>query len=77
VNNLDKEKINKKTALGALVLVSVLALAFAGLWYLAEYIKETQSVKSPDDTITVSLKIISNDDWSIEDLDIETKNNTV
>lgn len=72
---MDKKK--KKTAIEALVLIVVLAVAFLGLWYLAEFIKGEQEVESPINEITVSLRIVKEEQWTIEYFEIETNNNTV
>ena len=55
----------------------VLAVAFSGLWFLAEFIKDEQEVESPIKEITVSLRIAYEDEWTIEYPEIETNNNTV
>lgn len=73
---MKKENDNKKTALQAVALVVVLALAFAGLWFLAEHLKEKDEVESLDDPIEVSL-IIEGHGWTMEYLDVPTLNNTV
>jgi hypothetical protein len=71
------EEDRRKTVLQAMALISVLALAFLGLWFLAEFIKDEQEVESPFEEITVSLRIIKEDEWTIEYPEIETNNNTV
>jgi hypothetical protein len=73
---MEKEK-SRKTALEAVILISVLALAFSGLWFLAEFIKDEHEVESPITEITVSLRIVKEDEWTIEYHEIETNNNTV
>ena len=71
------EEDRRKTVLQAMALMSVLALAFLGLWFLAEFIKDEQEVESPFEEITVNLMIVKEDEWTIEYLEIETNNNTV
>ncbi len=71
------EKDKRKTAIEAMVLISVLALAFAGLWAAAEYVKEEQKVDPAEEEIAVSLRIVKTDDWTVEYLDVDTRNNTV
>jgi hypothetical protein len=67
----------KKTIKEAVLLVLVLILAIIGLWLLTEFINDTQKVEKPDTPIIVSLRIIKEDGWTMEYLDVETKNNTV
>jgi hypothetical protein len=66
----------KKTVIEAFVLIAVLAVVFVGLWALAEYIENEQKVEPIEQDITVSLRI-SGDGWSVEYLNVDTKNNTV
>jgi hypothetical protein len=73
---MEKEK-RRKTALEAAALIVILAVAFSGLWVLAEFIKDEQKVESPLEEITVNLRIIKEDEWTIEYLEVETNNNTV
>lgn len=75
-NNTKKIENRKKTIIETLVLISILAIAFTGLWGLAEYLRENQDVKEIDEPIIVSLKI-DGGDWTIEYLDAQTLNNTV
>lgn len=73
---MEKTGDRKKTAFEAMLLISVLAMAVIGLWFLAEYLKESEEVENPDSPINVSLKI-RGDNWIIEYLDATTLNNTV
>lgn len=73
---MEKTKDKKRTAIEAIVLVSVLAMAFMGLWFLAEYIGESHEVKPVNSPINVSLRIIGGG-WVIDYLDVHTPNNTV
>lgn len=73
---MEKEK-SGKTALEALILILVLTVAFSGLWLLAEFIKDEQEVESPLEEITVSIRIVKNDEWTVDYMEVETKNNTV
>jgi len=74
---MEKSRDRKKTALEAMVLVSVLAMAFAGLWFLAEHLRESDEVKPTNSPINVSLRIEKEGDWLIDYLDVKTVNNTV
>jgi hypothetical protein len=71
------EKDRRKTAFEAMVLISILAVAFTGLWFLAEYIEEEQKVDPTDEEVTVGLRIVKENEWTIEYLNVKTKNNTV
>ncbi len=73
---MNKAEGMKKTAIEALALISVLALAMIGLWILAGYVTKSDTVNPPESSITVSLKI-EGDDWDIEYLNVATFNNTV
>lgn len=73
---MEKTKDKKRTAFEAMVLVFILAIAFIGLWLVAEHLKGERDVEPIDSPITVSLKI-SGDGWVIEYLDVETLNNSV
>ena len=75
-NNTKKIGNRKKTIMEALALISVLVIAFTGLWGFAEYLRENQDVKEIDIPITVSLKIVGVD-WTIQYMDAPTLNNTV
>lgn len=66
----------RRTALEAMALVAVLALAFIGLWMLAGYVTKSDEVSPPEDEIKVSLRI-QGDGWEIEYLNVYTLNNTV
>jgi hypothetical protein len=70
----DKRKKNLKEAL---ILVIVLALAFVGLWLLAENIEEGQRVEPAETEIMVSMRIENGDEWTVEYINVETRNNTV
>ncbi len=74
---MEKSEKKKKTIFEAVLLVSVLALTFVGLWLLADYVKEGQEVDDPEGPIYVSLSIENEDDWRIDYLDVRTVNNTV
>ena len=74
---MEKEKISKKTMVQAVALVSVLTLAFTGLWILVESIKEGQEVDALDEPINVNFRIIKEKEWSMEYIGFETLNNTV
>jgi hypothetical protein len=74
---MEKGKKRKKTAFEAMVLITVLALAFVGLWSLADYIKEGQEVDDPEGPINASLRVEKEGDWIIDYLDVKTVNNTV
>lgn len=69
------EKNRRKTALEALVFVAVLAVAFMGLWALAEYIEEADEPDPIDSPIDVTLRIDYGD--QMDEYHIETLNNTV
>lgn len=73
---MNKAQEMKKTAIEALALISVLALAIIGLWVLAGYVTNSDNVNPPESSITVSLKI-RGDDWDIDYLNADTLNNTV
>jgi hypothetical protein len=73
---MKKKDDRKKTIIEATVLVSVLALAVIGLWFLAEYVKERDEVEPIDSPIVVNLKI-KGDGWTIDYSDVTTHNNTV
>ena len=73
---MGNEKQGKKTAIEAMVLISVLAIAIVGLWFLAGYVTESHEVSSPDSSIQASLKI-KGDGWEIDYLNVDTLNNTV
>jgi hypothetical protein len=44
---------------------------------LAEYIKEEHEIESPNEEISVSIRIVNEDEWTLEYQKIKTKNNTV
>lgn len=71
------ESKKKKSVIEAVVLFVVLALAFLGLWLLAESIKEEQRVEPATSEITISMKIVNTDKWTVEYLNVNSKNNTV
>jgi len=73
---MEKTGDRKKTAIEAIVLVFILAIAFVGLWSLAEHIRESDEVKPTDSPIELSIRILGGN-WVIEYLDAQTFNNTV
>ncbi len=73
---MEKTSDRKKTAIEAIILVTIIAIAFVGLWSLAEHLRESDEVKPTDNPINVSLCILSGN-WIIEYLDATTFNNTV
>lgn len=73
---MEKTKDKRRTALEAMVLVFILAIAFIALWVVAEHLKGEREVEPVDSPINVSLKI-SGDGWVIEYLDVDTLNNSV
>lgn len=73
---MEKTSDRKKTAIEAIILVFILAIAFVGLWSLAEHIRESDEVKPTDSPIDVSIRILDGN-WIIEYLDVQTFNNTV
>ncbi|UCE74657.1 MAG: DUF4430 domain-containing protein [Methanomassiliicoccales archaeon] len=73
---MEKKKARKKTVFEALALVSVLAVAVGGLWFLAEHLEEGDEVKTPNNPINVNLKIIEGN-WIIDYNNVDTLNNTV
>jgi hypothetical protein len=74
---MKENKSRKKVVKEALLLVSVLAFAIIGLWLLSVYVNEAQKVERTDSPIRVSLRIIKEEAWTIEYLDVDTYNNTV
>lgn len=73
---MEKTENKKKTILQAAVLITVIVIAIAGLWVVAEHLEDISEVEEPDNPIGVSLRIIG-DGWQIEYLNVQTKNNTV
>lgn len=54
---MEQEKNSKKTAIEALAFIAILAIAFIGLWALAEYIEEADEAEPIDIPINVTLRI--------------------
>jgi hypothetical protein len=73
---MEKTRDRKKTIIEAFILLSILAIAFAGLWFLAEYIRESDEVEPINSPINVSLRI-NNGNWIVEFLNAQTLNNSV
>ncbi len=71
-----EKKNRKKTAIEAMILISVLAVAMIGLWFVAQHIEEDYEVEKPEKPIKASLRILG-EDWQIEYLEVQTLNNTV
>ncbi|UCF08490.1 MAG: DUF4430 domain-containing protein [Thermoplasmata archaeon] len=70
---MDKNK--RKTALEALAFAVVLAVAFMGLWALAEYIEEADEPEPIDSPINVTLRIDYGE--KMDEYHMLTLNNTV
>lgn len=73
---MEKNEDRKKTILQAAALITVIAIAIAGLWVVAEHLKEDNEVEGPEKPIKASLRILG-EDWQIEYLEVQTFNNTV
>ncbi|UCE37919.1 MAG: DUF4430 domain-containing protein [Thermoplasmata archaeon] len=73
---MKENRDRKKTAFQAIALVSVLALAAFSLWLLAEHLEEGNVVGDIDTPINVSLKI-DGGEWMLENMNVQTLNNTV
>jgi hypothetical protein len=69
------EKRRKKTALETAVFVAVLAIAFSGLWVLAQYIEEVDKPEPIDTPISITLRIDYGE--NTDEYNMLTLNNTV
>jgi hypothetical protein len=73
---MGKNEDKRKIILQAVVLITVIVIAIAGLWVVAEQLEKSSEVEEPESPISASLRIIG-DGWQVEYMNVQTKNNTV